>query len=328
MVNPSWRRFLLPSLVVAVATAVGLTAGRLLRPPPPPEEPEYKPTRCLPPQQPVTEFPVKRVAEVRDALNPEERVLGLAVGDDARAYPLCMLVEEPRRKVLNDTLGGEAVAVTWCDACHSAVAYSRNVDGRTLTFAIAGLLWNDSMVLNDQETGSGWSQLLGRAMTGPLKGKELRPLPALVTDWRTWCRLHPDSTVAWLPFTSAEYRQELERVPGQFVLGIAAGGEARSWGLDQLLKAGAVNDTWAGRPVLAVLDRPSLTVRLFDRTLAPRALTFRLDGDLLTDAETGSTWEAITGRAVAGPLAGQHLTPLPATLASRGAWQKFHPRSP
>jgi hypothetical protein len=328
MTNPLRSRLLPPALVVAVAAAVGLTVGRLLQRPPPPEESAYRPVRHLPPQEPVSSFPVKRVAEVRDGLNPEERVLGVTVGDEARAYPLCMLAAEPRYKVLNDTLGGEPVAATWCDACHSAVAYSRAVDGRVLTFAVTGQLWNDSMVLYDVETQSRWSQLLGRSMTGVFKDRELRPVPSVVTDWQTWCRLHPDGTVVWLPFTSQEYRRELEKAPGQFVLGVAAAGSARDWGLDRLLKAGAVNDEWNGRPVLAALDRPSLTARLYDRTQGQRVLTFRVDGDRLVDAETGSAWEPLTGRAVAGPLAGQHLVPLPATLASRDAWGKLHPRSP
>jgi hypothetical protein len=52
-----------------------------------------------------------------------------------------------------------------------------------------------------------------------------------------------------------------------------------------------------------------------------------MDGGTLTDRETGSTWEPVTGRAVAGPLAGRHLVALPATVSFRDAWLRFFPRS-
>jgi hypothetical protein len=68
--------------------------------------------RVVPPFRPITEFPVKAVRDVGDALNPSELVLGVVVGNEARAYPINMLTG-PQREILNDTLGGRAIAATW-----------------------------------------------------------------------------------------------------------------------------------------------------------------------------------------------------------------------
>ena len=70
----------------------------------------------------------------------------------------------------------------------------------------------------DRETDSLWSHLLGEAMKGPLKGSELKQIPSVMTDWKTWRTQHPESTVLWLSRTSHEYRREFyqqpERLPG------------------------------------------------------------------------------------------------------------------
>jgi hypothetical protein len=61
----------------------------------------------------VTRVPAVPVREVGDALRPDELVLGTVVGGTARAYPVSLLNDPPVRKVVNDTLGGRAIAATW-----------------------------------------------------------------------------------------------------------------------------------------------------------------------------------------------------------------------
>jgi hypothetical protein len=73
---------------------------------------DFNPVRVVHPFPPITEFPVKPVREVRDALNPSELVIGVKVGEESRAYPVNMLTG-PQREILNDRLGGKAIAATW-----------------------------------------------------------------------------------------------------------------------------------------------------------------------------------------------------------------------
>ena len=45
----------------------------------------------------------------------------------------------------------------------------------------------------------------------------------------------------------------------------------------------------------------------------------------MRDLETSSTWQALTGQAVDGPLVGSALTPLPSHYSFWFAWSDFHP---
>ena len=58
----------------------------------------------------ITEFPVVAASEIE--LSENELVLGVEMNGEARAYPINMLTG-PRREIINDTLGGVAIAATW-----------------------------------------------------------------------------------------------------------------------------------------------------------------------------------------------------------------------
>ena len=74
--------------------------------------PDFRPVRVVPTQRPITQFPTRQVRDAYNALNPSELVLGVTVNDESRAYPINMLTG-PRREILNDTVGGQAIVATW-----------------------------------------------------------------------------------------------------------------------------------------------------------------------------------------------------------------------
>lgn len=206
--------------------------------------------------------------------------------------------------------------------------YARDAAGQTLTLGVSGMLWNRSLVMYDRETNSLWSHILGEAMQGRLLGTRLQQLPSVMTDWQTWSKDHPETTVLWISRTSTEYRREFYQQPERFVLGIVEEGKPKAWGFDNLNRVLALNDQWNNRPVLVAFDRTSFTARLYDRTIDGRALTFRAaEGNKIIDDETKSTWKATTGHAVTGQLAGRYLNPLPAIVSYKHVWFKFHPNS-
>ena len=92
------------TVVLVVGFALGLPAQQA--------EADFRPQRVLAAQPPITKFLTKPVREAMGALNPSELVLGVTVGKDSRAYPINMLTG-PQREILNDTLGGQAIAATW-----------------------------------------------------------------------------------------------------------------------------------------------------------------------------------------------------------------------
>jgi hypothetical protein len=106
------------SVILAIALGAAFAVCLLLReagrePPRVAEEEPFRPERCMLPQEPVTEVPYRSVAEATDSPLPDELVLGVRVGDQARAYPIRLMNDPPERKVLNDTVGGRPILATW-----------------------------------------------------------------------------------------------------------------------------------------------------------------------------------------------------------------------
>jgi len=320
----SWlqRRWPWLALLVVAASLCGAALVNSNRRPP--GEEEFKTQRYIIPQPAVTEFTVKHAAEAD--LAPNDLVLGVTFGSEARAYPLNMLNAEPRTKVLNDVLGGRDIAVTWCDRCRAGMVLDRRVGDVALTLAVFGSLWRESMVLYDQETMTQWSQWDGQGRMGPLRGRRLECLPSSIAAWQDWFRQYPDSTVVILGRRQTEFAGETYRPAAQYVLSIGAGAAAKAWTLSELAERRVVNDGWQDKPVVAFYLESSGTARLFERQLDGSTLTFHCDADAFHDFETGSVWSPLSGQALLGPLRGRRLTALPATLSSHAAWQRFQVR--
>ena len=99
-------------------------------------------------------------------------MLGVSIGGDARAYLDSPILEY--HQIVNDTVGGVPIAVTYDPLTGAPLAWKRSVGGRTLRFGVSGLLYNSGFLLYDHETESLWSQFDGRAIAGPLAGKTAR----------------------------------------------------------------------------------------------------------------------------------------------------------
>jgi Protein of unknown function (DUF3179) len=127
-------------------------------------------------------------AAVRGLLRAEDLVVGALVDGHARAYPLDLL---SFHEVVNDG----PLVVTWCPLCRTALAFARDVDGRRLTFGVSGFLLHANQVLYDRESGSLWSQLAERAISGRYRGTRLKPVPLVQVTWGEWLRAHPDTLV-------------------------------------------------------------------------------------------------------------------------------------
>ncbi len=125
-------------------------------------------------------------------LAPGDRVLGLRLGGEARAYPVAIL---NWHEVVNDVLGGVPVAVTYCPLCGTGVAYRAEVAGRRLQFGVSGLLYNSDVLLYDRQTESLWSQILSRAVSGPMRDQTLTMIALEHTTWSDWRARHPDAAV-------------------------------------------------------------------------------------------------------------------------------------
>ena len=124
-----------------------------------------------------------------DRLDRKELVLALEVDEKVRAYAFSRLREQP---VVNDTLSGRHILITFDAPSNTAVAFDRSVDGRTLTFDLQPDE-DGTFTLRDRETGTEWAPLTGEALSGKLAGAKLQQLPANYTFWFAWTDFYPDT---------------------------------------------------------------------------------------------------------------------------------------
>ncbi|MFW6447967.1 MAG: DUF3179 domain-containing protein [Halobacteriota archaeon] len=121
-------------------------------------------------------------------LQDGEPVFGLHRDGVARAYPQKILVWH---EVVNDTLGDEPIAVTYCPLTGTAQAFHR---GPT-SFGVSGRLVNSNLVMYDRASDSWWPQMLATAIDGPLDGQYLREERVIWTTWGRWRAAHPETEV-------------------------------------------------------------------------------------------------------------------------------------
>ncbi|MGQ0670011.1 MAG: DUF3179 domain-containing protein [Actinomycetota bacterium] len=128
-----------------------------------------------------------------DFLDPREPVLAIELNGDARAYPAQIMTWH---EIVNDTVGGVPVVVTYCPLCNTGIGFERpTVDGELLDFGTSGKLYRSNLVMYDRQTNSLWPQALGRAVQGPLLGMELEWVPVQLVSWGDWRAAHPDGKV-------------------------------------------------------------------------------------------------------------------------------------
>lgn len=306
---------------------------------------------------PIDEPTFSRAAEV-DWLADDEPVLAPAIGAPARAYPVQILVWH---EIVNDTIDGRPVAITYCPLCNSALGFDRRLGERLLTFGTSGSLFQSDLVMYDRQTESLFSQLEGRAIAGVLAGEELDRVPVQTITWAQFRDANPDGFVLSRdtgvdrdyganPYTGYDDpssqpflfdgEPDPRLPPKERVAGLGGDTDPVAVPLPALVEAGVLELQVAGRPVVvwsveglrSALDTREITrgrtigaTGAFDPVLDGRRLSFtRTPSGEFTDAETGSTWNVL-GQAVNGPLTGARLDPVEHVDTFWFAWAAFHP---
>lgn len=141
---------------------------------------------------PAIDRPLFISARRADHVRDTDRILGIELEGVTKAYPVGIL---NWHEIVNDSINGQAFAITYCPLCGTGVAFSSEVDGNKLDFGVSGLLYNSDVLLYDRQSESLWSQIMSKAITGKYKGRELRRLPIIHTSWAAWKQAHPDTRV-------------------------------------------------------------------------------------------------------------------------------------
>jgi hypothetical protein len=131
-----------------------------------------------------------------DDLAAPAPVISVAIGGEAKAYPLRIMIW---REIVNDTVGGVPIAVTWCPLCNSSVVFDRRLGGRVLSFGTTGKLRNSDLVMYDRETESWWQQFGGDCIVGVLVGAQLKLVPMRVESFARFAARFPHGFVMQPP---------------------------------------------------------------------------------------------------------------------------------
>lgn len=182
--------------------------------------------------------------------------------------------------------------------------------------------------MSDIETNTEWSHLLGKAMAGKHKGKQLKALPGVMATWAQWKKQFPKTTVLNMSRTRRNYDNEIYGKPERFVLGWVFANEAHHVGYDAMITTPLINLTTSEFPVLVVYDKASTAARIYMRELNGKTLSFEtVNAESMRDKETNSTWSRMTGEAISGPMKGKSLTHYPGIPSFKRAWTTFHPET-
>ncbi len=95
--------------------------------------------------------PAPMLLKDSDWLGPDEPVISVVVGLDARAYPVSTLMWH---EIVNDEFNGVPLAITYCPLCNSGIVFKRTVGERVLDFGVSRKLRHSDMVMYDRQTES------------------------------------------------------------------------------------------------------------------------------------------------------------------------------
>ena len=298
--------------------------------------------------------------EAQSWLGDREPVISVQIDDEARAYPLQILMWH---EIANTRFGDVPAAVTFCPLCYSALVFDRRVDGETLEFGVSGLLRHSDMIMYDRTTESLWQQITGEAVVGTYTGTRLQTLPSQIISFEQFREIYPDGSV--LSRETGHQRaygrnpyvgyDDIDRSPMfidpsdldgrlrpmQKVVGVVIGDRQKVYPYELSRASGVINDELSGEQIVVLhtdgaasaMDAPRIeqskeagSTGVFLRQVNGRTLQFSLENGNIVDRETGSIWD-ISGRATNGPLKGTRLKAVTSGDYFAFAWLVFYPDS-
>jgi hypothetical protein len=226
--------------------------------------------------------------------------------------------------------------------------WAREVNGVVLTFHLAGIN-NQNFLMRDEETGTYWQQISGRAISGPLAGKTLRLIHCDELTFALWKSEEPRGTVmkdvgALAPeYSPEDWDVRMKRTPTvighaepglaprDLMLGAHAGGAARAFPYETVRREKLILDRVGTEPVLLVLGLDNESVRAFSRALPDGrgvADFYRItdQAGFLVDSMSASHWN-FRGCATDGPLKGACLTPVELIEDYWFDWREYNPET-
>ena len=303
---------------------------------------------------PPLEFPPNIPADEAEYLESHERVFGVSINGEHRAYPLRIM--NPH-EMANDVLGGEPISLAYCTLCGAGIAYHGEFDGMETTFGTSGFLYRSNKIMYDRETLSLWNQETGQPVIGELadSGIQLNFFPTLLTTWGEWTDEHPDTTVLALDTgvsqpgsyfpednPNATY-YEYFNTPGTMfpvwirddsleakdvVLGVNIGEAQKAYPVSVLQVERVVNDTLGETNVVVLGSEISQAAKAYERGDQEFS---RVEGDTSTGVpmklvdQNGHVWDVTEEALVNASDSSQTLPRIPTHSSFWFGWYAFYP---
>ena len=213
-------------------------------------------------------------------LNPKDKVIGVSINGEHRAYPIKIL---NYHEIVNDDVGSTPIVISYCPLCGSGLVFSAIFDSRILNFGVSGLLYNSDVLMYDKQTNSLWSQLMMQAISGKMKDQKLVFIESEHTTWKGWLAQHPDTKVlsdktghsrdysrnpyegyTRTPTLYFTVKHESDALPGKKqVLGIEVDGQYKAYSFSDLHKAGTlIEDSFNGVDFTISFDSPNRSAKI------------------------------------------------------------------
>jgi hypothetical protein len=297
--------------------------------------------------------------EADEWLDDREPVVFVQANDEAKAYPIQILIWH---EIVNDTVGGEPLMVSFCPLCNTAIAFKRAFDGQVLDFGTTGRLRYSNLIMYDRQTETWWQQATGDAIAGENTGAQLEFYPAAMISWADFKSQSPDGLVLSRDTgNSRDYGRnpyfgydDINQTPFLYdgstpdqlppmarVLTIDLNNEAVAYPYDVLREVNIINDSVGNEEVAifwvegtaSALDANNIpegrdigTAAAYSRVLEGATLDFEFKDGSIFDLQTGSEWN-ILGQAIAGEFSGRQLAPVVSVNHFWFSWAAFRPET-
>ena len=289
---------------------------------------------------PPLDHPKMLLADEAPYMRDTERVFGIEINGDARAYPHRFM---DWHEMLNDTIGGQPVSLAYCTLCASGILFdTRREDSEAFTFGSSGLLYRSNKLMFDYASNSLWNQFTGEPVVGTLarSGIALPVLPVVTTSWEKWREAHPATTVvamgtgfqrdyrpgkayghyfgtADLMFPTLTGERALRQK--EQVFGLRMAGAHKAWPLKRFRGGVVLNDIAGTVPIVLIGNAKTRDVRAYRREAHEFEFVSRDD---LTSVQTQEGVWRVSESELVGPN-NQRLPRLPGHLAFWFAWHNY-----
>ncbi|MBT5571873.1 MAG: DUF3179 domain-containing protein [Alphaproteobacteria bacterium] len=144
----------------------------------------------------IDEPTIGELEKARLVHDEREPVISVTVNGATRAYPLTVLMWH---EIVNDTLGGIPIAVTFCPLCNTSIVFDRRIDDQVLDFGTTGNLRFSDLVMYDRQTESWWQQFTGEGLVGKFSGEALTIIPSRVEPFAIFADRFPKADILERP---------------------------------------------------------------------------------------------------------------------------------